>query len=69
MWQLYIIQKNKKFYTGITTDLKNRLRQHEKPPLLYNESFPDKFQAAQREKQIKGWSKAKKQELIAGSRS
>ncbi|MHC4486141.1 MAG: GIY-YIG nuclease family protein [Planctomycetota bacterium] len=26
MWHLYIIEKSDKYYTGITTDLKNRLR-------------------------------------------
>ncbi len=65
MWHLYIINKNGKYYTGITTDLKNRMRQHDSPPLLYKETFPNKFRAAQREKQIKGWSKAKKEDLIA----
>jgi predicted GIY-YIG superfamily endonuclease len=65
MWYLYIINKKDKYYTGITTDLQNRLRQHGSPPLLYKETFPDKHQAAKREKQIKGWSKATKDELIA----
>jgi len=65
MWHLYIIQKNRKYYTGITTNLNNRLRQHGKPKLLYQETFPDKFQAAQREKQIKGWLKTKKEKLVA----
>ena len=66
MWHLYIIKKNEKFYTGITTNLKNRLHQHGNPPLLYKEVFPDKYQAAQREKQIKGFSKVRKQKLIKG---
>ncbi len=66
MWHLYIIKQTEKFYTGITTDLKNRLHQHGNPPLLYKEPFPNKHQAAQRERQIKGWSKEKKQELIKG---
>jgi len=65
MWHLYIIQKNNKYYTGITTDLNNRLRQHGNPQLLYTESFTDKFQAAQREKQVKGWSRDKKEKLIS----
>jgi len=65
MWTLYIILKGGKYYTGITTDLKNRLRQHSSPPLLYKETFSDKFQAARREREIKGWSKAKKDQLIA----
>jgi len=65
MWHLYIIEKNDKYYTGITTDLKNRLRQHGDPELLYKEAFPDKFQAAQRGKQVKDWSRTKKEKLIA----
>jgi predicted GIY-YIG superfamily endonuclease len=66
MWHLYIIKQTEKFYTGITTDLKNRLHQHGNPPLLYKEPFPNKHLAAQRERQIKGWSKEKKQDLIKG---
>ncbi len=67
MWHLYIIKQTEKFYTGITTDLKNRLHQHGNPPLLYKEAFQNKHQAARRKRQIKGWTKAKKQELIAGT--
>jgi predicted GIY-YIG superfamily endonuclease len=65
MWYLYIIEKSDKYYTGITTDLENRLRQHRNPPLLYKETFPNKYQAAAREKTIKGYSREKKQALIA----
>ncbi len=66
MWHLYIIKQREKFYTGITTDLKNRLHQHGNPPLLYKEHFLNKHQAARRERQIKGWTKEKKQDLIKG---
>jgi putative endonuclease len=65
MWYLYIIQKGNNYYTGITTNLTNRLRQHGNTKLLHQETFPDGSQAAQREKQIKGWSKAKKEQLFA----
>jgi putative endonuclease len=65
MWYLYIIKKKDRYYAGITTDLKDRLRQHSSPPLLYRETFSDKFQAARREREIKGWSRAKKEQLIA----
>ncbi len=47
-------------YTGITTNLNRRFNEHQQNSqnvdlqLLYTEEFPDKFQAAQREKQIKG---------------
>ena len=65
MWHLHIIDKNGKYYTGITTGLKNRLRQHGNSPLLYTEEFADKYKAAQSEEQIKGYSRKKKQDLIA----
>jgi len=48
MWYLYIIEKSEKFYTGVTTDLENRLRQHGNPPLLYKEPFQNKHQAARK---------------------
>ena len=66
MWYLYIIKQREKFYTGITANLKNRLRQHGNPPLLFKETFQNKHQAARRERQIKGFSRAKKQALIKG---
>jgi len=66
MWYLYIIKQREKFYTGITTNLKNRLRQHRNPPLLYKVPFQNKHQAARRERQIKGFSYAKKKDLIKG---
>jgi len=53
MWHVYIIEKNDRYYTGITTDLKNRLHQHGNPPLLYKETFPDKLHAVRREKKEK----------------
>jgi putative endonuclease len=64
MWYLYIIEKKDRYYTGITTDLKNRARQHGKSGVLYYETFKDKFKAAEKEKKIKGWSRRKKKELI-----
>jgi predicted GIY-YIG superfamily endonuclease len=35
-----------------------------KAALLHHETYPDKYLAAKREKEIKGWSHAKKVELI-----
>jgi putative endonuclease len=64
MWYLYINKQREKFYTGITNNLKNRLRQHGNPPLLYKETFQNKHQAAIIERQIKRFSRAKKQDLI-----
>jgi putative endonuclease len=65
MWYLYIIEKRNKYYTGITSNLQNRLRQHGTPLILYQETFDNKFQAAKREREIKGWSRRKKDQLIA----
>jgi putative endonuclease len=65
MWYLYIIGKRDKHYTGITSDLENRLRQHGNPQLLYCEQHKNRHEAGQREKQIKGWSRKKKERLVA----
>jgi predicted GIY-YIG superfamily endonuclease len=52
-------------YTGITTDIPHRMRQHG-AELLYSEVHPDKHSAARREKEIKGWRREKKLVLICG---
>jgi len=36
--------------------------------LLYSETFDDKFEAAKREREIKGWSRKKKEALMKGRR-
>ena len=63
MWYIYICDKNGQLYTGITTDLEHRMSQH-KASLLYSEAFKNKNDAAKRERQIKGWRREKKLELI-----
>ena len=63
-WYLYIIEKKRKLYVGITTDLENRLRQHGRPKLLFKEGPFEKEIAARREKQIKGWRLEKKLKLV-----
>jgi predicted GIY-YIG superfamily endonuclease len=68
VWHVYITEKSSRYYTGITTDITNRLRQHCNPQLLYKETFTDKYLAAQREKQIKGWSRARKEQLFESIR-
>jgi putative endonuclease len=76
MWKLYIILCDQKtFYVGITGDLEKRLAEHRNKEsfftkkfydlqLVYSESFTNKTQAAQRERQLKGWSHVKKEKLI-----
>jgi putative endonuclease len=68
-------QKN--FYIGISDDVPNRYLQHKKKlnistkkfsdlEFVYAEKYESKYDAAKREKQLKGWSHAKKQMLIDG---
>ncbi|MGY2130598.1 GIY-YIG nuclease family protein [Hymenobacter sp. HD11105] len=66
-------------YTGITNNLDRRLYEHNQNLgtagkftgryqcnlLMYFEVCPDALQAIAREKEIKGWSRAKKEALIA----
>jgi len=65
MWILYILYcDNKCYYIGITTDLSNRLYQHQnkisfytkrfkKIKLVYTEKYRFKVDAEKRERQIK----------------
>jgi putative endonuclease len=78
MWLVYMLLCDQKtFYIGITNDLQNRFIQHKTKQtfstkefsdfkLIYCEKYFTKHQAAIREKQLKGWSHAKKQMLIDG---
>lgn len=77
-WYVYLLLCDQKtFYVGITSDVKERLQGHiskqsfftkkfSEIKLVYCEKFNDKFEAAKREKQLKGWSHTKKQMLIDG---
>jgi len=67
MWFVYICDKRDLLYTGMTTDLNHRMKQH-KANLLYSEEYPDKHTAAHREREIKGWSRKKKLALIQGAK-
>jgi putative endonuclease len=66
MYFVYILKslKTNRYYTGISTDIKKRLKQHNsglvkstKPyrpwVLIYKEEFPDRYSAYKRERQIK----------------
>ncbi len=78
-WYVYLLLCDRKiYYTGITNNLVQRIRNHRDKnslftlrfnqiKLVYCECYKDKYQAARREKQLKGWSKAKKQMLIDGT--
>ena len=64
-------------YSGITNSLERRTsehslglgsafaRQYNAHKLIYFEAYPDPTSAIAREKQLKGWSRAKKQALVA----
>ncbi len=69
--------RNTVLYIGITNDLERRgnehslgygsqcARQYNAHKLIYFEALPDPDSAIAREKQLKGWSRAKKEALIA----
>lgn len=75
---VYILKcSDQSYYTGITNDIERRLEEHnnnedpsaytynKKPlQLVYCELFLDVNQAIEWEKQIKGWSRRKKEALI-----
>ena len=78
MRDVYLLEcTDQSLYTGMTTNLKRRLREHQAhtthytsyhPPqqVVYTESFSTKSAALKREAQIKGWTRRKKPALIAG---
>ena len=69
-------QSNKVLYTGITNNLERRLYEHSNKlfdgftskynakKLVYFEHTSDVRAAIEREKQIKGWTRSKKNQLI-----
>jgi len=63
-WWVYIIDRNGRLYTGITTDIMNRMRQHGRSAPLFREGPMSRTDVVKRERELKGWSK-KKLELIA----
>ncbi|MBF0328759.1 MAG: GIY-YIG nuclease family protein [Nitrospirae bacterium] len=79
-YYIYILQcSDGSYYTGVTNDVERRFYEHqegiikgcythEKRPvnLMYIEEFGDVVEAISREKQIKGWSRRKKESLING---
>jgi putative endonuclease len=77
-WFVYLLLCDQKtFYVGMTNDLENRLIEHKTKQsfftkkfseieLTYCEQYKFEHEAATREKQLKGWSRAKKQMLIYG---
>ena len=82
VWHVYIlICREGAYYVGVTNDLKRRCQEHatgmgghytkqNRPArLVYAEQFSSRAQAEARERQLKGWTRAKKAALIAGDLS
>ena len=80
-YYIYILTNRNRtvLYTGVTNDLKRRLDEHCNTLnkgaftskyncfyLIYYEHFTDIREAIKREKQIKGWTRLKKENLISG---
>ena len=79
MFYIYILKNHEDiFYVGHTNNLKRRISDHSAHQgakftkdtnnleYVYSEEFSSRFEAMQREKQLKGWTKAKKLALISG---
>lgn len=76
---VYILEcSDKSYYTGVTNNLEKRLAEHQSGvhkgytsvrlpvKLMYSASFSDINEAIRIEKQIKGWSRKKKEALMRG---
>ena len=81
-YYIYILTNDDRhtvLYIGITNNLERRASEHSlgvgsafaqqynAHKLVYLETFPDPSSAIAREKQLKNWTRAKKEELIAKS--
>jgi len=77
---VYIVKcSDKSYYTGVTSKLERRISEHNSGKiigytsnrlpvrLVYSSRFLDVNDAIRAEKQIKGWSRAKKEALIQGN--
>ncbi len=81
-WYLYMVKaSDESLYTGITTDLKRRVEDHNKKTgskslrgklpveLVYSENFKDRGSASKRESEIKKLSREEKVQLVGRARS
>jgi predicted GIY-YIG superfamily endonuclease len=82
MWYVYILQcSDKSYYVGHANDLSERVNRHNTGraarwtafrlpvKLIYNEAFATEEKAVNRERQIKKWSRAKKQALFTADKT
>ena len=77
-WAYMLRCRDGSFYIGHTDNLDRRVPQHQSGEiegytrkrrpvtLVWSQDFPSRLEALEAERQIKGWSRAKKQALIAG---
>ena len=80
MYHVYILRtSNNSLYIGQTCNLTNRIKDHggkkgakyvkdegKAFDVAYSEDYPTQLEAMRREKQLKGWTRAKKEALISG---
>ena len=78
-WVYILVCRDGSYYVGSTADLARRLAEHEQGTycgytacrrpvkLVYCQEMPTLHEAFLFERQIKGWSRRKKEALIAGS--
>lgn len=77
MFFIYILRGPKNhLYVGCTSDIEKRIDRHQHGDgaeftkrnkvfeLIYQENFPTLIEARKRERQIKGWTRLKKENLI-----
>jgi predicted GIY-YIG superfamily endonuclease len=77
-WTYMLHCADRSFYVGHTDDLEHRMAQHHggeaggytstRLPvrLVWCDEFPSRYEALQAERQLKGWTRAKKLALIRG---
>jgi putative endonuclease len=78
-WMYILLCSDKSYYVGSTGDLERRVSQHQggeggkytsrrlPVKLVYAEEFSRIDEAFRREKQVQGWSRAKREALIQGN--
>ncbi len=77
MFVYILLCNDNSYYTGVTNDLERRFAEHQQGinkksythsrrpvKLIFVKEFPDPNQAIAFEKQVKGWSRAKKEALM-----
>jgi len=79
MWFVYMLKcRDSSYYTGVTKNVSERLARHNSGKgakytrarrpcsLIYVEKYDGEIEARRRERELKGWNRAKKERLIGG---